>query len=419
LNSKSKYGILLISSVLVIYAIIGGMLGRVNAQNGSFQQLSIFTEVLSRIQNDYVDEPAIKDAITGAIRGLIENVDPYGGYLSPKDVAFYKDYNPQKTPGIGVVVAKPPRLGYPVIISAIPGGPANKAGLGAGDIIESIDGITTREMNLVQINAMLAIPAGKPAALSVIRSRRADPETVSVTREVVPAPPIEAKMLENNIAYIKVPFLAPGKAQETKKQLDALLKKGATGVILDLRYTAGGVEKEAIELANLFVESGTLGYLQGQKVQKETFFADPKQVLTKVPLAVLVNQGTAGAAELVAGAIGDNSRGQLVGVKTFGAGSVQRLIPLDDGFGLLISVAKYYTPTGKEIQQSEPQDSGIKPTVEIRQASEEVTDPNDELNDAPQPAANQPVAKDEDRQLNKAIEILKDPSKATATKKAA
>src|SRR5205814_10140521 len=119
LNSKSNYAILLISSVLVIYAIVGGMLGRVSARNGSFSQLSIFTEVLSRIQNDYVDDPNMKTAVDGAIRGLIENVDPYGGYLSPKDVNFYKEYtsNPQKTPGIGVVLAKPSRLGYPVIIS--------------------------------------------------------------------------------------------------------------------------------------------------------------------------------------------------------------------------------------------------------------------------------------------------------------
>src|SRR5438093_1307362 len=159
LNSKSKYAILLVSSVLVIYAVIGGMLGRVSAQNGSYQQLSIFTEVLSRIQNDYVDDPNIKTAVDGAIRGLVESVDPYGGYLNPKDVAFYKDYNPQKTPGIGVVLAKPARLGYPVIISVIPGGPAVKAGLNSGDIIESIDGMTTRELNLVQVNAMLAIPA--------------------------------------------------------------------------------------------------------------------------------------------------------------------------------------------------------------------------------------------------------------------
>ncbi len=419
MNSKSKYAILLISSVLVIYAIIGGMLGRVSAQNGSYQQLSIFTEILSRIQNDYVDDPSIKDAVIGAIRGLVENVDPYGGYLSPKEVAFYRDFNPLKTPGIGVVFAKPPRLGYPVIISAIPGGPAAKAGLNAGDIIESIDGITTREMNLVQIHQMLSGPANKPASLSVIRSRRADPEAVSVPREVLQAPPVEAKLLENAIAYIKIPYLAAGKAAETKKQLDGLLKKGATSVILDLRYTAGGEHKEGFDLANLFVSSGMLGSLKGQKRTAETINADPKQALTKVPLAVLVNQGTAGAAEIAAAAIADNNRGPLVGLKTFGMGSVQKLIPLEDGFGLLISTAKYYTPSGKAIQQPEPQDSGIKPVVEVRQSSEEMIDPaaDDPLND--QPPAAPTTAKDEDRQLNKAIEILKDPSKVSATRKAA
>ncbi len=419
MNSKSKYAILLVSSVLVIYAVIGGMLGQVSAQNGSYQQLSIFDDVLIRIRNDYVDEPNMKVALAGAIRGLVENVDPYGGYLSPKEVAFYKDYNPQKTPGIGAVFAKPPRLGYPVIVSAIPGGPANKAGLGAGDIVEAIDGITTRELNLVQINAMLASPAGKPAALAVIRSRRSEPEVVNVTREVVQTPPIEAKILESNIAYVKIPYLGAGKAADAKKQLDGLLRKGASSVILDLRYTAGGEEREGIQLANAFIDSGTLGYLQGQKVVRETFTANSKDVLTKAPLTVLVNQATAGAAEIAAGAILDNHRGELVGVKTFGAGSVQRLIPLDDGYALLLSVAKYYTPSGKEIQQAEPQDSGVKPTVETRQAADEVVDPNadDQLDNQPPPSPN-PAGKVEDRQLNKAIAILKDP-KVSAAKKAA
>jgi len=418
LNSKSKYAVLLISSVLVIYAIIGGMLGRVSAQNGSYQQLSIFTEVLSRIQNDYVDDPSVKTAVDGAIRGLIENVDPYGGYLSPKDVTFYKEYiaNPQKTPGIGAVLAKPARLGYPVIISTIANGPAAKAGLNSGDIIESIDGMTTREMNLVQVTAMLAIPAGKPAALSVIKARRADPEPVSVPREVVAAPPVEAKMLDNNIAYVKIPLLAQGKAQEARKQLDGLLKKGANSIILDLRYTAGGEDKEALEVANMFIESGTLALLQGQKQPKQSLNADPKQALTKAPVAVLVNQGTAGPAELIAGAIEDNHRGQIVGVKTFGTGAVQKLIPLDDGYALLLSTAKYFTPSGKEIQELEPQESGIKPTVEIRQAVEETVDLSDDAEVAPAPKE---PAKEEDRQLNKAIEILKDPSKLTSTKKAA
>ena len=414
MNSKSKYAILLISSVLVIYAIIGGMLGRVSAQNGSYQQLSIFMEVLSRIQNDYVDEPSIKSAVDGAIRGLIENVDPYGGYLSSKDVAFYKSYDPMKTPGIGVILAKPLRLGYPVIIAAIPGGPAAKAGLNPGDIIESIDGVTTREMNLVQVEGMLSNPASKPAALSVIKTRRTEPDSINVERAVVQAPPVEAKMLENGIAYIKIPYLGPGEAAEARKQLDPLLKKGATNVVLDLRYTAGGDPKEGVQLANLFVDSGTIAYLEGQKYPKETLTANAKDALTKVPVAVLVNQATAGAAELVAGAIEDTHRGQVVGVKTFGSGSVQKLIPLDDGAALLISVAKYFTPAGKEIENVEAQEAGVKPTVEIRQTVEEAVDLDEEIQAPPK----EPV-KEEDRQLNKAIEILKDPSKITAAKKPA
>src|SRR5207244_9411616 len=139
--------------------------------------------------------------------------------------------------------------------------------------------------------------------------------------------------------------------------------------------------------------------------------------LTKAPLAVIVNQGTAGAAELIAGAVEDNHRGQVVGLKTFGAGSVQKLIPLEEGYGLLISTAKYFTPSGKEIQGLEPQDSGIKPTLEIRQSVEETLDASDDPTDAPAPPKEK--VKDEDRQLNKAIEILKDPSKISATNKPA
>jgi carboxyl-terminal processing protease len=403
----------------VIYAIIGGMLGRVSAQNGSYQQLSIFMEVLSRIQNDYVDEPSIKNAVNGAIRGLLENVDPYAAYLSPQEVAFYKSYNPYKTAGIGAVLAK--RFGYPIIVAVLPGGPAANAKLGTGDMIESIDGVTTREMNIVQINAVLANPVAKPVALSVIKRRKTEPETVNVNREVTPAPAVESRLMETNIAYLKVPYLAPGKAEEAKKQLDALLKKGATNVILDLRNSAGGEEVEAVGLANVFLDSGTIGYLQGQKFEKKLLQATPKDALTKAPLAVLINQGTGGAAEIVAGALADNHRGTLVGVKTFGSGSIQKLMPLENGSALLLSVAKYYTPSGKEIQPPETQLAGIKPTIETLDAADETIDPNaddDQEVQTPSPKETQPAV-DEDHQLKKAIEFLKDPIKATKAAKSA
>jgi carboxyl-terminal processing protease len=401
LSSKSKYAILLLSSVLVIYAIIGGMLGRVSAQGGSFQQLSIFTEVLGRIQNDYVDEPSMKEALNGAIRGLVESVDPHGAYLLAKDVAFYKDYNPNKTPGVGAILSK--RQGYPIIVSVIPGTPAAKAGLSTGDFIEAIDGITTREMNLVQVHSLLAAPAGKPVALTVIRRRRAEPEILSLNREAPRVPPVEARLIESNIAYVKVPYLAPGKAQEVKKQIEGLLKSGATNILLDLRFVAGGDEKEGVQLANLFIENGTIASLQGQKFDKQTFLSNPKDAVTKAPVAVLINQGTAGAAEITAAAIADNSRGQLVGTKTFGLSGFQKLLQMPDGSALLIAVAKYYTPAGKDIGE------GVSPAVEVAQAGEEIVDPtsDDQLEVVPAPGA--PPATPEDRQLKKAIEVLKNP----------
>lgn len=402
MNSKSKYAILLISSVLVIYAIIGGMLGRVSAQNGSYQQLSVFTDVLQKIQAEYVDTPDMKAVLTGAVRGLLESVDPAGGYLTPKEVAFYKDYNPVKTPGIGAVILR--RGGYPVILSVIPGGPAAKASLGTGDVIESIESVTTREMNIVQVNALLATPAGKPVNLSVIRRRKAEPETVTLNREPMQVPPVEAKIVDTNVAYLRVPFLGPGKALETRKQLETLLKKNVAGIVLDLRGTAGGEEKEAAQLANLFMDSGVITTLQGQKFEKEVLNANPKDAITKLPVVALVNQGTAGAAEIVAGALGDSKRAQLVGTKTFGFAARQKLLPLDDGSALLLSVAKYYTPAGTEIQES-----GIKPTVEVLPQSEELFNPDDDT-EVVQPSK-APTA-EEDRQLKKAIEILKDPSKA-------
>lgn len=402
MNPKGKYGVLLLSSFLVTYAIVGGML--VRAQEGSYRQLSLFNEVLGKIKSDYVDEPSSSNALAGAVRGLVETVDPQGGYLSVKDVAFYKSFDPVKTPGIGAILNRT-RAGYPVILSVLADGPAQKAGLVTGDMIESIDGTPTREMNLVQVDGFLANPPDKPANLTVIRRTTGETEMMTVNRSIVKSPAVEYKILENNIAYIRVPLLAQGKAAEARKDIDELLKKGATNVILDLRASAGGDEAEGVALANVFLDSGTVGYVQGQKSEKRMLTIDPRAALTKAPLAVLVNEATSGPAELVAGAIRDNKRGQLVGNTTFGSGSVQKLISMDDGSALLIAVARYYTPSGKAFEET-----GIEPQVKESAQKEEQLDLSSEQEvEIPAVVPKNAAVKDEDQQLNTAIGILKDP----------
>jgi carboxyl-terminal processing protease len=403
LSSKSKYVALLLSSVLVIYAIVGGKIGRVNAQDSSFQHLDVFSQVYQKIEHDYVDQPTMSAATLGAIRGLLEQVDPYSAYLNPKDVAFYKDFAIEKTPGIGVILTR--ANGYPTILEAIPGGPAAKAGLKTFDTIEAIDGVPTREMNLVQAYGYLATPADKPVTLTLIGNSRPDPETVKINREVTKVPPVESKMLQTDIAYVRVPLLTQGKTADAKKQMEDLLKKGATGVILDLRASAGGKDTEGYNLANLFVDSGSLGYLQGQKIARKTFQADPKNAVTKVPLVVLIDGGTGGASEIAAAAIKDNKRGTLVGTRTFGTGSSQTLIALDGGAALLISTAKYYSPLNRDLQVN-----GVVPDTTVTSRR---PDPNSaESLQAPPPDPR----KEEELQLDRAIQILKE---ARAAKRAA
>jgi carboxyl-terminal processing protease len=277
-----------------------------------------------------------------------------------------------------------------------------------GDMIESIDGTPTREMNLVQVDGFLANPPDKPANLTVmLRKNNFEPESMTVPRGIAKAPAVDSKMIQDNIAYVHVAMLTSGKAAEARRNIDDLLKKGATSVILDLRASAGGDEAEGIALANLFMDSGTIGYAVGQKSEKRTLTIDPRAALTKAPLAVLVNEGTSGPAELVAGAIRDSKRGQVVGWTTFGNGSIQKLIPMDDGAALLIAVARYYTPTGKDIEEV-----GIEPQVKVTEQEEEKVDLTaDREIETPVAPKKVPPA-NEDRQLDKAIEILKDPQVA-------
>jgi carboxyl-terminal processing protease len=399
MHSRVKVGVVLFSTLLVILMLIGGLLGKSTASDGPYRQLAVYSEVLSRIRSDYVEEPDLKSVTVGALHGLLESLDPFSSYLSPEQYARYQKRKTQGNADLGLVLSK--RFGYVAIISATPGGPAARGGLQSGDIIEAIDGDSTREMSLEEVKTVLAGKPGSSVTLSVVRVRRGEPQKMVLKREVVAAPPVTRKMVEAGIGYLNVDGFPQGRAREIAAHAQQLLNAGAERLVLDVRGAAEGEISEGIAAANLFIDHGLITYLQGQKYPRQNFPADPALATVRVPVVVLVNRATAGAGEVFASAILENGRGDVVGEKTYGVGSVQKLIPLDDGSALLLSVAKYYTPGGKAIQ-----DTGVTPNVAVTDTEpEEVAALPEEPQPEPPPA--QPQAPREDSILKKGIEVLK------------
>jgi len=404
--SKTTKLIVLGLSFLIASFVVAGALGvKANTKDdGSYRQLGVYSEVLSRIRTEYVEEPNISAVTDGALHGLLESLDANSSYLDPTEYKEYKQRKEGKA-GIGAAVSK--RYGYAAVISVIPGGPADKADIASGDIIEAIEGKSTREMSLAEIDGLLSGPSGSVVNLSVVRPRRLKPLKATVTRVMVSDPPVSDKLVEDGIGYIKVDDFPKGRSQEIAAKVKELEKEGAKKIILDLRNSGDGLVDEGVATANLFLNHGTITYLQGQKFPKQTFNADPqKAVAPTVPLALLVNRGTAGAAEIVAASIMENARGDVVGDKTFGSGSIQKIIDMPDGAAIILSVAKYYSPSGKAIQ-----DTAITPNILVADAGEDFIAPDedenapDEAKEEKQQKANQP-----DDQLNRAIQVLKTPT---------
>jgi len=357
-------------------------------QDGAYRQMHVYAEVLKRIQSDYVTEPNITQVTTGALHGLLESLDADSSYLTPTEYKIYKERPASGVAQIGVTVSK--RYGYATIVSVAPGSPADHEHLADGDVIESIGDTSTRELSLAVIRLMLEGKPGSTVALSVVRPRKPDPEKVTLTRTVIPTPGMTEQQYENaSILYLKPGSLTEAKVDEIASKIKAAGKDRK--ILLDLRDNSSGDAEQGLRLANFFVNQGTLATLEGQKFPKQTFAADPSRFLTGAPLAVLVNRGTYGAAELAADAIEGAKRGDVIGERTFGEGSVQKTIELPDGAALLLTVAKFEGPDGKKIQ-----DEAVAPTVVVGQPAQE-----DDLDDEnPQPGKG-------DEPLNKALELLK------------
>jgi carboxyl-terminal processing protease len=404
MSIKTKAAIVVSSAAVLLFMALGGLDGvRASNNDGSYRQLQVYSEVLSRVRSEYVEEPNIPAVTDGALHGLLESLDSNSSYLTPAEFKEYKSNQSEAKGDIGAAVSK--RFGYAAVISVIPGGPADKAGIQASDIFEAIEGKSTREMSLAEIHNLLQGQPGSNLNVAVVRARRAEPQKTVITRDIVNVPPVADKIVEDGIGYIQVDAFNKGKAQEIAAKVRALQKSGAKRLILDLRNCAEGDESEGIAVANLFLNHGTITYLQGQKYPREAFNADASKAITTLPLAVLVNKGTAGPAEVVAAAILENARGDVVGDKTFGDGSVQKTISLPDGSALILSVAKYYSPSGKAIQ-----DAAVTPNVVVADTDDDAALPDDDDNAAPaDEEKKQPPQQDE--QLHKAIQVLK--TKAT------
>src|ERR1700733_3264365 len=401
----SKILLLAVSVVLVLTIFLGVNSSGVNAatepQDGAYRQINVYSEVLRHIQTDYVTDPNIGAVTNGALRGLLESLDADSSYLSPDDYKAYKADKGGKAQ-VGINVSK--RFGYATVVSVVPGSPADKANLSDGDIIEAIGAQDTRDVSLAMIQLLLEGQPGSELTISVIRPRKTAPEKVSMTRVATPLPPVAETMYENSsILYLKPGALDHEHVQEIETKLKGMQKAGNKKVLLDLRDVAAGDMTEATRLANFLLKSGTIATLEGQKVEKQTFVADAsKAINTTAPVVVLVNRGTAGPAELVAAALMDNKRAQLVGEKTFGEGAQQKTFELPDGAALILSVAKYESPSGKKLQ-----DDGVTPDVLVASNFDQAAVVDDDATPADnQPAPVKPTVTVDD-QLSKALALLK------------
>src|SRR5260370_653219 len=397
----AKIAVVSVSLLVFSYVGLGYMLGKTD-DDKAYGSLSVYGEVLQRVQEDYVDEPNLSNVTAGALHGLLESLAPFSGYLSPREYADFKEKQKNNTRAeIGATMAK--RFGYMVVVSGLAESPAEKAGLHSGDIVEEIADFTTREMSVGQANSLLTGAPGTSVKLALVRRGKTEPQPVTLTRAVIPMPHLAGDKIDDGVAYVRVPSLQTGAAAELWDKLQQLDKQGLRKLVLDLRDCARGPVSEGIAAAQLLIPSGTITVLKGQTVSRQEFDAAPDKVVWRGPIAVLISPSTSGAAEIIAAAVGDNHRGDVVGERSFGAASEQKIIPLEDGAALVLTVAYYYTPGNKSILEN-----GVMPTAEVAATPLELSG-----EEPPPLGANQLPSKD-DPVVRRALDLLKNDARKAA-----
>src|SRR5580704_3874405 len=411
MNRKARFAIIAVSVAIFCYAGIGHVLGR-TPDDRAYKSLTVYGEVLQKIQADYVDEPNMHLVTAGSLHGLLESLDPESSYLTPREYTEYKQKQQNAGTGeAGLTLSK--RFGYVIVVSVLPESPAEKAGIHSGDIFESIAGFTTRDMSVGQALNLLNGQAGSGVKVGVIRRGKADPDEVDIVREKLGSSKTVVQKADPDILVLRLPSLETGRADDVRNKLLDAEKQGMHKVVLDLRECGRGPVTEAVAVARLLVPSGTIATLRGQTISPQVLSAEPGKVVWKGPVSVLIDGTTSGAAEVLASAMVANHRGDVVGERTFGLASEQKLITMDDGSALFLTVANYYNAAGKPILED-----GVEPTEVVRATAENDDDGDDDSASASAPSTSKPQQygprplSPEDQIYRKALDLLKNPGSA-------
>jgi carboxyl-terminal processing protease len=404
-KSKHLKVVLLVLGVFVLGVTIGiGRSHKVSAlSNNVYEDLKGFTDVLGIIQREYVEETKPKDLLYGAIKGMLETLDPHSAFMPPESFKEMQEETKGRFEGIGIEITTKDNV--LTVVSPIEGTPAFKAGLRAGDQIVGIDGESTKNMTLMDAVKRLRGPKGSKVTVTIMREGLAKPEDFTLTRDVIPVRSVRYELLDEHYGYVRLSQFQEKTDSDFDKAIRALEEeshKDLKGLILDLRNDPGGLLDQAVKIADRFLDSGVIVSVEGRREdQKMKFSAQAQDTLPPYPLIVLVNEGSASASEIVAGAIQDHGRGVILGTQTFGKASVQTIFPLRDGAGLRLTTARYFTPKGRSIQAT-----GITPDIIVKPTRPE----EDKEGTAPKPF----TEKDLQRHL---MDTGKTPSKDTKDNK--
>ena len=363
-QNKKKFFLQAIVFCLLIGSILffNGNSLIVKAGTGeTYKNLEIFTEVLRQIEKNYVEPEDEEKLIQGAIKGMVQSLDPHSAYLSKEEHQDLLSETKGSFSGIGVEITV--RDNVLTVVSPIEGTPAYKAGMQAGDRIIKIDGKNAADMTLPEAIKSIRGEKGTKVTLTIMREGVEKPLEFTVTRDVIPIRSVRSTLLTPKIAYVRISNFQSKTTNDLVAELEKLENgRKLEGLILDLRNNPGGLLSQAIDVSDLFLDSGVIVSTKGRESSQDLkATAHKKKTNRTYPIIVLVNGGSASAAEIVAGALQDNKRALILGTKTFGKGSVQTIIPLSDGSGLRLTTAMYYTPSGRSIQAS-----GIEPDVEVK-----------------------------------------------------